>query len=109
MRIRRLDEALTILDGLMRGQTVDFEGEFYTINGLQGTPRPRQGPRPPIAVGGGGPGCWRWPPSTHNIISVATGTTAESEAAAVGHDDGRRSNGSTGSGRPPVTGSARSS
>ena len=53
VRIRRLDEALTILDGLMRGQTVDFEGEFYTINGLQAPAPAPVGPRPPIAVGGG--------------------------------------------------------
>lgn len=76
-RIRRLDEALTILDGLMRGETVDFEGEFYTINGLQGTPRPRQGPRPPIAVGGGGPKMLALAAKHADIISVATGTTAE--------------------------------
>ncbi len=77
VRIRRLDEALTILDGLMRGQTVDFDGEFYQIKGLEGTPRPRQGPRPPIAVGGGGPKMLALAAKHADIISVATGTTTD--------------------------------
>ncbi len=74
-RIRRLDESLTILDGLMRGKEVTFAGEFYSINGLVGTPRPRQGPRPPIAVGGGGPKMLALAAKHADIISVATGST----------------------------------
>ncbi len=77
VRIRRLDEALTILDGLLRGEEVNFAGEFYTIKGLVGSPRPRQGPRPPIAVGGGGPKMLALAAKHADIISVATGTTAE--------------------------------
>ncbi|GAC70942.1 LLM class F420-dependent oxidoreductase [Gordonia soli] len=76
-RIRRLDEALTILDGLLRGDEVTFDGEFYQINGLVGSPRPRQGPRPPIAVGGGGPKMLALAAKYADIISVATTTTAE--------------------------------
>ena len=41
VRIRRLDEALTVLDGLMRGETVDFDGEFYQICLLYTSPSPR--------------------------------------------------------------------
>ncbi|MGB3695960.1 MAG: LLM class F420-dependent oxidoreductase [Gordonia sp. (in: high G+C Gram-positive bacteria)] len=76
-RIRKLDEALTILDKLMRGETVDFDGEFYQIKGLEGSPRPRQGPRPPIAVGGGGPKMLALAAKHADIISVATGTTVD--------------------------------
>lgn len=76
-RIRKLDEALTILDRLMRGETVDFDGEFYRIRGLEGSPRPRQGPRPPIAVGGGGPRMLALAAKHADIISVATGSTPE--------------------------------
>ncbi|ANY21681.1 MULTISPECIES: LLM class F420-dependent oxidoreductase [Gordonia] len=77
VRIRRLDEALTVLDGLMRGETVNFDGEFYQINGLEGSPRPRQGPRPPIAVGGGGPKMLALAAKHADIISVAPGTTTD--------------------------------
>lgn len=76
-RIRMLDEALTILDKLMRGETVDFDGEFYQIKGLEGTPRPRQGPRPPIAVGGGGPKMLALAAKHADIISIATGSTRD--------------------------------
>lgn len=77
VRIRRLDEALTVLDGLMRGETVNFDGEFYQIKGLEGSPRPRQGPRPPIAVGGGGPKMLALAAKHADIISVAPGTTTD--------------------------------
>lgn len=76
-RVRRLDEALTLLDLLMRGESVDFDGEFYQVRDLQGAPRPRQGPRPPIAVGGGGPRLLEVAAKHADIISVAARTTAE--------------------------------
>ncbi|GAC58027.1 putative oxidoreductase [Gordonia hirsuta DSM 44140 = NBRC 16056] len=76
-RVRRLDETLTILDGLLRGETVDFEGEFYHVRGLEGSPRPRQGPRPPIAVGAGGPRMLALAAKHADIISVATGSTPD--------------------------------
>lgn len=76
-RVRRLDEALTILDGLLRGQTVDFDGEFYSIRGLEGSPRPRQGPRPPIAVGAGGPRMLALAAKHADIVSIATRTTPD--------------------------------
>ncbi|MFT3660503.1 MAG: TIGR03621 family F420-dependent LLM class oxidoreductase [Gordonia sp. (in: high G+C Gram-positive bacteria)] len=76
-RIRRLDEALTVLDLLMRGETVDFDGEFYRIKGIEGAPRPRQGPRPPLAVGAGGPRMLALAAKHADIISVATGSTPD--------------------------------
>ncbi|GAB18793.1 putative oxidoreductase [Gordonia effusa NBRC 100432] len=78
-RIRRLEEALIILDGLLRGEEVNFDGEFYKINGLVGSPRPRQGPRPPLAVGGGGPKMLALAAKYADVISVATGTTREGQ------------------------------
>ncbi|NMO02978.1 LLM class F420-dependent oxidoreductase [Gordonia sp. TBRC 11910] len=79
VRIRRLEEALIILDGLLRGEEVNFDGEFYQIKGLVGSPRPRQGPRPPIAVGGGGPKMLALAAKYADVISVATGTTREGQ------------------------------
>ncbi len=76
-RVRRLDETLTILDGLLRGQTVDFDGEFYSVHGLEGSPRPRQGPRPPIAVGAGGPRMLALAAKHADIISIAPRATPD--------------------------------
>ncbi|MCX5042240.1 LLM class F420-dependent oxidoreductase [Aldersonia sp. NBC_00410] len=77
LRIEKLDEALTILDVLLRGQECNFEGKHYQIRGLKGSPRPRQGPRPPLAVGGGGPKMLALAAKHADIVSVVPVTTAE--------------------------------
>ena len=74
VRIEKLEESLQILDVLLRGRECNFEGKHYRIDGLKGSPRPRQGPRPPIAVGGGGPKMLALAAKYADIISVATPT-----------------------------------
>lgn len=83
-RIEKLDEALTILDVLLRGQECTFEGKYYRIRGLKGSPRPRQGPRPPLAVGGGGPKMLRLAAKHADIISVVPVTTKEGKGLLSG-------------------------
>jgi alkanesulfonate monooxygenase SsuD/methylene tetrahydromethanopterin reductase-like flavin-dependent oxidoreductase (luciferase family) len=51
-RAAMLDEGLELLDGLLRGQTVDHQGVYYTAKGVTLTPLPIQQPRPPIWIGG---------------------------------------------------------
>lgn len=53
-RIERLEEAVTIIKGLLAGERVTFAGRHYTIADLEGRPIPVQRPHPPIAIGGGG-------------------------------------------------------
>jgi probable F420-dependent oxidoreductase len=53
-RVARLAEALTILKGLLSGETVSLSGQHYTVRDLKGFPVPVQRPHPPILVGGGG-------------------------------------------------------
>ena len=53
-RIERLEEAVTIIKGLLAGERVTFAGRHYTIADLEGRPTPIQRPHPPIAIGGGG-------------------------------------------------------
>ncbi|MBC2641416.1 MULTISPECIES: LLM class F420-dependent oxidoreductase [unclassified Rhodococcus (in: high G+C Gram-positive bacteria)] len=77
VRIAKLEESLQILDVLLRGQECNFDGKYYQIKGLTGSPRPRQGPRPPIAVGGGGPKMLALAAKYADIISVATPTSKE--------------------------------
>jgi alkanesulfonate monooxygenase SsuD/methylene tetrahydromethanopterin reductase-like flavin-dependent oxidoreductase (luciferase family) len=52
-RAAMLDEGLQVLDGLLCGETVNFHGQHYTVNGVTLVPRPVQQPRPPIWIGGG--------------------------------------------------------
>ena len=53
VRIERLSEALTIIRGLLRGETVSFSGEHYFVDGLQGLPAPVRPGGPPLIVAGG--------------------------------------------------------
>jgi probable F420-dependent oxidoreductase len=55
VRVERLAEAVTIVKGLLRGQTVTFAGRHYRLTGHAIHPRPLQQPHPPILIGGNGP------------------------------------------------------
>jgi len=53
-RVERLEEAVTIIKGLLGGERVTFVGRHYTVTDLEGRPAPVQRPHPPLAIGGGG-------------------------------------------------------
>ena len=53
IRIDRMEEAIAIMRGLWTDGPVDFQGEHYTISGMEGHPKPAQHPLP-IFIGGGG-------------------------------------------------------
>lgn len=53
-RIKRLTEAIAVIKGCFGEQPFDFAGEYYTIAGHDGLPKPAQRPHPPIFLGGGG-------------------------------------------------------
>lgn len=54
VRVSRLEEAVEVISALWRGGHVDFRGQHYRIDGLEGTPLPIQDPIP-MLIGGGGP------------------------------------------------------
>ena len=54
IRIERLAEAITVLKGCFADGPFDFDGEHYTIRGLDGQPACVQRPHPPILLAGGG-------------------------------------------------------
>jgi len=55
-RIERLEEYVTVVCGLFGEDPFSFEGKFFTIKGLKGTPTPTPTQRPPLPlmIGGGG-------------------------------------------------------
>jgi probable F420-dependent oxidoreductase len=53
-RIDRLAEAVAIIKKFFAGGEISFSGKYYSINGLEGAPKPFQQPHPPILLGGGG-------------------------------------------------------
>ena len=54
VRIEKMEEAIQIVKGLFADGPLDFAGQYYTITGLEGFPKPVQRPHPPLHIGGGG-------------------------------------------------------
>ena len=54
VRIARMEESLTILKRLFAGESVSFEGEYFTITDHTLAPLPTQGADLPILIGGNG-------------------------------------------------------
>jgi alkanesulfonate monooxygenase SsuD/methylene tetrahydromethanopterin reductase-like flavin-dependent oxidoreductase (luciferase family) len=52
VRARKLDEGLSVLNGLWSGEAFSFEGEHYRIEEVRFLPRPVQQPRPPVWIAG---------------------------------------------------------
>lgn len=54
VRIRRLEESVSLIKQFFIHDSVTFAGEYYTVRELPGFPKPAQSPHPPIFIGGGG-------------------------------------------------------
>jgi probable F420-dependent oxidoreductase len=54
VRVSRMIEHVKVLKGLFADGPLDFDGEHYKIDGLDGTPKPYTPGGPPIFVAGGG-------------------------------------------------------
>ncbi len=54
IRIDRLEESLAVCTRLFADGPVTFAGTHYSIDDLEGMPKPVQRPHPPILIGGGG-------------------------------------------------------
>ncbi|MHB1138132.1 MAG: TIGR03621 family F420-dependent LLM class oxidoreductase [Microthrixaceae bacterium] len=91
VRIERLEEALSVITRLWSDGPVDHAGEHYSIQGLEGLPKPAQSPRPPIVIGGGGARvlavAGRWadvvglnPALTAGVIDARAGASATEQA-----------------------------
>ena len=51
-RGRRMDEGIDLMKRLWTDDRVDFEGEFYRVDGMRMEPKPLQNPHPPLWFGG---------------------------------------------------------
>jgi alkanesulfonate monooxygenase SsuD/methylene tetrahydromethanopterin reductase-like flavin-dependent oxidoreductase (luciferase family) len=66
-----LDESVTVIDRLLRGETVEHEGPRLRVRDAAVGPRPIQVPRPPIWIGGMKPGALRRAAAWDGWIAVA--------------------------------------
>jgi probable F420-dependent oxidoreductase len=54
VRTARLEETVAVLKGCFADLPFSYRGEFFTIDGHNGFPKPVQRPHPPLFIGGGG-------------------------------------------------------
>lgn len=71
VRVSRLEEAVPLLDRLLRGDAVDHRGRYYALREARILPHPLQRPRPPLMIGGGGARVLRLAARTADIVSFA--------------------------------------
>jgi probable F420-dependent oxidoreductase len=83
-RVERLGEAIDVVDRLLRGDGVTYDGDHYRLVGHRAWPPPVQSPRPPIVVGGNGRRIVRLAAEKADVVSlsgIATAGFAPSPAA----------------------------
>jgi probable F420-dependent oxidoreductase len=72
-RIDRLQEAVPIVKRLIAGETVTHEGEHYHLERASAGVPPVQKPRPPLAIGAGGPRMLRLAAREADIVGLTPG------------------------------------
>lgn len=70
VRVARLRESVTALDGLLRGDTVSLDGEHVTVREHTSFPGPVQSPRMPLLVGGHARSVLRLAAETCDIVGL---------------------------------------
>ncbi|MGF1595639.1 MAG: TIGR03621 family F420-dependent LLM class oxidoreductase [Acidimicrobiales bacterium] len=86
VRIERLVEAVEVLRGLFADGPLTHHGTHYTIDGLEGLPKPPQRPHPPFLIGGGGPRMLRTAGRLADIVGVNFDLTAGAITADIARD-----------------------
>lgn len=87
LRVARMDEAIAVVDALLRGERVEHDGPDFVVDGVAVGPRPIQQPRPPIWLGGMRPGALRRAARWDGWIAIAVsddGGSMTLEPAALG-------------------------
>lgn len=70
VRIERLIESVSVLQGLFADGPFSFVGEHYQISDLDLQPKPVQRPHPPFIIGGGGPRMLKTAARLADIVGV---------------------------------------
>lgn len=71
MRITKLEEVIALVKAHFTGEEIDCAGEFVTVSGYAGRPKPVQRPHPPIIIGGGGPRVLALAAREADIVSIS--------------------------------------
>ncbi|MGD0862867.1 MAG: TIGR03621 family F420-dependent LLM class oxidoreductase [Candidatus Limnocylindrales bacterium] len=75
-RVDRLEEAIPLVKRLLTGETVSHRGEHYWLDRASVGVETVQKPRPPLAIGGGGPRMLRLAGREADIVGLVPGFSA---------------------------------
>jgi probable F420-dependent oxidoreductase len=75
-RIDRLQEAIPLIKRLLAGETVTHNGEHYQLDRASTGVEPAQKPRPPLAIGAGGPRMLKLAAREAEIVGLVPGFDA---------------------------------
>jgi len=76
MRVDRLEEAAPLVKRLLAGETVTHHGKHYDLDRADVGVEPIQKPRPPLAIGAGGPRMLRLAAREADIVGIVPGFSA---------------------------------
>jgi probable F420-dependent oxidoreductase len=75
-RVDRLEEAVPLFKRLLAGETVSHQGKHYQLDRASVGVEPVQKPRPPLAIGGGGPRILKLAAREAEIVGLVPGFDA---------------------------------
>lgn len=75
-RVDRLEEAIPLIKRLLAGETVSHQGRHYQLDRASVGVEPVQKPRPPLAIGGGGPRMLKLAAREAEIVGLVPGFDA---------------------------------
>lgn len=100
-RIAKLKEVIELMTAHFSSGEIDCSGEFVSVSGYAGRPRPVQRPHPPIMVGGGGPRVLTLAARKADIVSISNVPfVAHNDAGLSPHAEARRRVGYVSAGAP---------
>ena len=76
LRVDRLEEAVPLIKRLLAGETVTHHGQHYDLDRADVGVEPVQKPRPPLAIGAGGPRMLKLAAREADIVGLVPGFSA---------------------------------
>jgi probable F420-dependent oxidoreductase len=76
LRVDRLQESVPLIKRLLAGETVTHHGQYYDLDRAYVGVQPVQKPRPPLAIGAGGPRMLRLAAREADIVGLTPGFNA---------------------------------
>jgi probable F420-dependent oxidoreductase len=76
VRVDRMCEAVAVMKGLFAEGACTFEGAYYSVNALDGRPKPIQQPHPPLVIGGAAKRILSFAAAEADVVGIAPSLTS---------------------------------